>query len=266
MFARRITPIFLISGALALGACKSETKKPAEKPAEKPVEKPAEKPVEKPAEKPAAVAGAGGSIKGVVSFEGTPPKPEKVDMKKDPKCMKSNKDAVRSDAKVKDGKIAEVFVHIKSGLTEQKWDVREDEVVLDQVGCLYHPRVIGLQEKQKLTIVNSDPLLHNVHAMAKRGEFNMAMPTQGMKLEKTFKKGELGFEIKCDVHAWMKAWGYVVEHPYFATTAEDGSFEIKGVPAGKYTVEFLHPTLGAQTAEVTVTDGDATAAATFKAS
>jgi hypothetical protein len=104
---------------------------------------------------------------------------------------------------------------------------------LDQDGCRYTPHVFGVRVGQPIEIINSDPTLHNIHAMPKANpEFNNGQPIQGMKMTHTFKAKEVMVPFKCDVHGWMNAYVGVLDHPYFAVTKEDGSFEIKHVPAG----------------------------------
>jgi hypothetical protein len=67
-----------------------------------------------------------------------------------------------------------------------------------------------------------------------------------------FDKPEVMVPFKCDVHPWMSSWAGVVAHPFFAVSGADGSFEIQGLPAGTYTLEAWHETLGTQTQKVTV--------------
>ena len=111
---------------------------------------------------------------------------------------------------------------------------------------------------QPLKVVNGDPTLHNVHALAKTNtEFNQAQPFQNMELDKVFDKPEMAISIKCDVHPWMQSYLSVLPHPYFAVTGEDGSFTIEGVPAGTYELEAWHESLGTQTGQATVTAGGA---------
>jgi hypothetical protein len=104
-----------------------------------------------------------------------------------------------------------------------------------------------------------------VHAFAKSGEFNQAMPKVG-KIEKRFKKPQVPISVKCEVHPWMQAWVGAFDHPFFAVTDGMGAYAIEGLPAGSYELEMWHPALGAQTVKAVVNDGAATAAnATFKA-
>ena len=106
---------------------------------------------------------------------------------------------------------------------------------------------------QPLEIVNSDPTLHNIHAMPKANpEFNNGQPIQGMKMTHTFTAKEVMVPFKCDVHGWMNAYVGVLDHPYFAVTDTDGKFELKGLPPGTYTIEAWHEKLGTQTQSVTI--------------
>lgn len=265
---------------VAFVACsKSEQPKPVEtaksveavKPVEpvKPVEtatKTAEKPAEKPAEPVAAAVAGGTGVSGVISFEGTPPPPRPVDMSTKKECLKANPKPTEQDVLVKDGKLEGVLVYVKSGLPAgTKYEPRTDTVELDQKGCLYLPKVVGVQVGQPFDLVNSDAFVHNVHALAKGADgFNQAMP-KPMKLTKKFKKAQGVIDVKCDVHAWMLAHVGVFDHPYFAVTGADGKFAIEKLPAGSYELAMWHPTLGDQTAAVVVKDGAGSVVnATFK--
>jgi hypothetical protein len=130
---------------------------------------------------------------------------------------------------------------------------------------MYHPTVFGIQSGQELKILNSDPTLHNVHAVGNNGEgkdyFNLAMPQKGMELTRNdFKEADLVVKFKCEVHPWMFAYAGVVDHPYFAITGDDGSFKLENVPAGTYKVSAWQRRGGTQEMEVTVeAKGEATA-------
>jgi len=135
--------------------------------------------------------------------------------------------------------------------------------VIDQDGCLYHPRVFGVMAGQPIEIRNSDPVLHNIKAVptANRG-FNISQPGQGMKTTRTFSTAEIMVPLECNVHGWMNAFVGVMSHPFFATSGPDGSFSIQGLPAGTYELEAWHEKLGTRTLSVTVAE-NGTAAAEF---
>jgi hypothetical protein len=146
-------------------------------------------------------------------------------------------------------------VYVKTGLEGRTFPVPATAAVLDQKGCMYTPRVLGVMTNQKIRILNSDPTLHNVHALPKKGEFNVGMPRAGMEIEKSFTDPEVMVHVKCDVHPWMSGWIGVLPHPFFAVSAADGSWSIPDLPAGTYTIEAWHEKLGTSTQTMTVGEG-----------
>ena len=100
---------------------------------------------------------------------------------------------------------------------------------------------------------NGDPVLHNVRSFSFRNRaFNVAQPAGSEDRKKVFKYREKAVMIQCDIHPWMKAYFFVIDHPYFAVTNEQGKFEIKGLPAGKYTLSAWHEEFGEQQTKITV--------------
>ena len=138
---------------------------------------------------------------------------------------------------------------------------------LDQKGCRYTPHVFGVRAGQPLEISNSDPTLHNVHAMGRSNqEFNLSQPIQGMKNTKTFTAPEVMVHFKCDVHSWMNAYVGVLDHPYFAVTANGGAFELKNLPPGPTPSKRGTRSSGTQTQSVTLGEKESkTVTFTFKA-
>ncbi len=201
-------------------------------------------------------------------FEGTAPAADKIKTDADPKCKAMHPNGLDSDDVVvnADGTLKNVFVYVKEGVPQKKYDVPKTPVVFDQVGCHYTPKVFGLQTGQPLEIRNSDDTLHNVHALPTASQqFNLGMPIKGMKLTKKFDKPEVMVKIKCEVHPWMKAYAGVLDHPYYAVTGDNGTAEIKDLPAGEYTIEAWHEKYGTQTQKVTVTDAGTPCEVKFKA-
>jgi Polysaccharide lyase family 4, domain II len=217
---------------------------------------------------PTAAAPAGGnqydpskataSISGKITFEGTKPTLAKIQMSADAYCASVHKTPVfEQSVEVNDNNtLKDVLVYVKDGADKWTYATPTQPVTLDQEGCQYRPHVIALMQNQPLKIVNSDPTLHNIHPMpAKNPEFNMGQPTKGMETTKTFAFDEI-IPVKCDVHRWMNSHICVMKNPFFSVSGDDGSFEIKGLPAGTYTIEAWQEKLGTQTAQVTVTDGE----------
>jgi len=210
-----------------------------------------------------------GSVTGRVSFTGTVPPAEIIRMNTDRNCVQNAGPNPQSDALlVANGALQNVFVHVKDGLdASYTFAVPTEPVVLDQRGCVYSPRVLGVRVGQPLTVRNSDPTFHNVHALPMNNvEFNKSTPTQGASTMQTFTVPEVMVRFKCDAHSWMAAWVGVTAHPYFAVTDAAGAFEIRNLPPGTYTLEAWHEVLGTQTAQVTIGEKQAqTVAFTFAA-
>jgi len=211
-------------------------------------------------------AASAADITGKMTLKGTPP--AEVPIPFDPSCGKlhAEKDTTHFYVVGPGGELGDVFVYIKEGAKPTAAPAQD--AVLDQVGCLYTPYIFGLQTKQKLLIKNSDPgILHNVHVLPdpKTGnkESNQAQ-LKGQTLTKTFDNPEVFVHFKCDVHNWMHAYAGVLDHPYFAVSAKDGTFKIANVPPGKYTLEAYHRKAGKLTKEITVADTAQTADFTFE--
>jgi plastocyanin len=201
-----------------------------------------------------ASKGDEGTITGKIVYEGTPPAPKKIDMSQDANCASAAGDKSADDLIVADGKLANVFVYVKGGPTDKfSFPTPSDPVVLDQQGCRYHPRVLGLQTNQTIRVLNSDNTTHNIHPSPKVNQEWNQMQAQGAPpIEKKFTRPETLIPVKCNQHPWMKANVGVLAHPYYAVSGKDGSYTIKNVPAGTYTLVFWHETKGEQTQQVTI--------------
>ena len=226
-------------------------------------------PAGEPAAPPPASGAAGphgtATITGSVRYEGEVPAMKPIDMAADPGCAKKHTTPAEPELLVlgAGNTVGNVYVHVAGGLPAGSYPPPAQPAEIDQDGCRYKPHVLGIVRGQKLKFVNSDGLLHNVHALPEVNKpFNMAMPATRTEAEVTFTETESMFKIKCDVHPWMGAWVAVSDHPFFAVTGTDGRFEIRGLPAGSYEIEAWHEKLGTQKASVTVADG-ASASADF---
>ena len=247
---------WLSTGALTLflSACGGgQEQKPTETSESKPAEGAPSGPVT--TVDPATAA----TITGKVSFEGEKPKPRQIRMDAEAACAALHKEPVYAEEVVvnDNSTLQYVFVYVKEGLGDKAFAVPSEPVTLDQKGCQYHPHVIGVQTGQPMKILNSDPTTHNIHPVpANHREWNTSMSPNGNPLDRTFAREEIMIPVKCNVHPWMKSYIGVIKHPFFAVTGKDGTFEIKGLPPGDYTIEAWHEKLGASTQKVTLAAKD----------
>jgi plastocyanin len=198
----------------------------------------------------------GGTIVGVVKWEGAIPKQATLSVTGQDKPCHTKPIKDESIVVSDDGKVRWAVAYIKKITHGKPFGADADKpVILDQHGCQFSPHVVTVQKGQPLRVLNSDGVLHNVHLYAKKNEpFNRSMPGGMKQLDVTFKYTER-IHIGCDIHPWMSGWVVVAKHPYYAVTDEAGSFRLEGVPAGTYTIEVWQEKIGRKTAEVTVTAG-----------
>ncbi len=193
-----------------------------------------------------------GVVKGTVIFEGEAPERAKLKRDVDPYCMKTEK--LAEDVIVTKGKLKDVLVRVKSGGPAPA--SAPAPAVIDQKDCMYAPRVVGLVPGQKLVVKNSDGTFHNVHGTI-GGKLAWNKPSSpgdpGLTLDGA-KAGDV-IDVVCDVHPWMRAYAVVSDTSAFAVTGADGTFELKGLEPGSYTLEAWHPLLGAKTLDVKIGKG-----------
>lgn len=209
-------------------------------------------------ERPAAAEPAptpppdGPRLRGVVRFAGPAPEARPASLAADPFCAGSHAGPVLLPAVdvATGGGLRNAVVYIVGA---DPAPVPEREALMDQRGCIYEPRVLGVRAGQTVVFRNSDDTLHNVNVRPQVNDaFNVGQPVPGMETRRVFAAPELGIPVRCDVHPWMIGFIHVFEHPWFATTDEEGSFTLYGLPEGSHVLEVWHEALGTQTLEVTV--------------
>jgi hypothetical protein len=220
------------------------------------------------------VSAAGeGSITGSVMLSGTAPHMRGIDMSKDPYCVKqheNNPPKMENVVVGSNGGLQNVVLYISQGLTGNEASaVPLEEPVFDQKGCMYIPHVLAMDVDQKYKVITSDQTTHNIHPLPAPGAgnigWNKSQPPGAPPIETSWKVEEVAISVKCNIHPWMHGWFAVVKGPY-AVSGENGSYTIKNVPAGSYTVTAWQEDLGTQTQKVTVAAGQAGKADfTFKA-
>jgi hypothetical protein len=221
---------------------------------------------------PKVVAAADGTITGSVKLSGTAPHMRGIDMSKDPYCTKQHEG---NPAKMENvvvgsgGGLENVVLYLSEGLSgNEASTTSSSEPVFDQKGCMYVPHVLAMDVNQKFKVTTSDQTAHNIHPMPAPGSgnigWNKSQPPGAPPIETSWKAEEVAIPVKCNIHPWMHGWHVVVKGPY-ATTDSNGSYTIKNVPPGSYTVTAWQEEYGKQTQKVTVASGKpATADFTFK--
>jgi hypothetical protein len=235
--------------ALSLAALLLASCKPAEQPASK-----TPPPVTAPPEYFHPDPATAGTVTGSIVAKGLKAERISISMDSDAGCEKLHAGKPVYDATVVTGPrggLADTFVYISAGLEGKTFESSKDPVTIDQTGCLFAPRVIGVQTGQMLDLKNSDPVGHNIHPLPKNNrEWNEQQSPGAPDAQHRFGRPEVMIPVKCNVHDWMHAWIGVVPHPYFTVTGQDGSFAWKNVPPGDYTITVWHEKLGQQTQQL----------------
>ncbi len=214
----------------------------------------------------AGAAGSGtGEIVGKVSFRGAPPQLHPLLMTSDPVCASEQSGVVLpEDGRVNaNSTLPNAFVYISKGSAKLSASPPTNIVTITQKGCRYEPHVLGIEVGQRLQVVSEDPTTHNIHIRPKTGrDWNVSQQPGSDPVTTKFSNPEIMVPVHCNVHNWMQAYIGVVTNPYYAVTGDDGTFTIKGVPPGDYTLSTWTATFGTQEHQVTVRSGD-TAMADF---
>ena len=194
------------------------------------------------------------TIKGVVNFSGKAPEMKVPKKRKDAEFCKT-KEVKYNSILVDNGKLAETFVRLANDSVKGEYPAPAKHGEIDQVDCMYTPRIQGVIAGQEIDIKNQDGTLHNVHTFkGTETWFNQAQPKGSPEIAKELEDTKI-IKFTCDVHPWMRGLVVVSSHPFFAISGKDGSFTIDKVPAGKYDIEAWHPHYGLKKASVDVVDG-----------
>jgi len=212
-----------------------------------------------------------GDISGTITLKGTPPAEKPIDKSADKNCGASAGATTHHYVVGSKGELANAVISLK-GMDGKSTGASAPAVLLGQKNCEYSPVILAVQTGQKVEIKNSDPTLHNVHAIPTVSgnlEKNQAQAPNAPDLTFSFPKAENFLKFQCDVHNWMFSWVSVFDHPYFAVSDKEGKYTIKNVPDGKYTMVVMHrkaaPASAPVTKEVEVKGGSITEDFTLEA-
>jgi len=191
----------------------------------------------------------GGAIKGKVIFKGTVPTKTVVPTKDKETCGGPRKDPLVVVGP--GGEVKDAVVYLKEIAKGKDWVKTAKKPEITNHKCNFEPHVQVIPTGM-IDVVNADPVLHNTHGYyGTSTAFNLALPIQGGRVTKPLRRPGL-VRVDCDAHGWMEGWIYVVDNPYFAITAADGTFSIPDVPPGNYTLVVWQEHAGASEMPVTV--------------
>jgi plastocyanin len=205
-----------------------------------------------------SAASGGAAVTGTVKFQGTAPRPTRIDMSADPYCAQAHPTPATTEEVLADasGGLENVVVYVSDGLGDATFPVPDEPAVMEQKGCQYKPHVLALRAGQKLNVVNSDATTHNIHPMPNNNrEWNVSQP-HGVPVQQVFAREEIAVSVKCNVHPWMRSYIAVIKNPFFAVTGKNGSFDLKDLPPGSYTIQAWHEKLGTKMQKITVAAGE----------
>lgn len=187
-----------------------------------------------------------GTVKGRLVFGGEAPEPAVLEIERDADVCGKNGLVDESLVVNKDNRgLRYVAIWLD---TKEKLPIHPDLVspakeipVLDNKGCRFEPHMMAVRTGQVMHLTNSDSVAHNAAVYVRRSTpFSEIIP-QTQPLEKKFAKPEtFPTRVDCSIHAWMKAWLIISDHPYVAITDADGNFELKNVPVGEWKFKFWH--------------------------
>jgi hypothetical protein len=194
----------------------------------------------------AATAAGYGNFLGSVTFEGTAPPLAPVIKAgaagvKDPEvCGVTDIPNENLVVNPQNKGIANVVIYLDKKPASVKPElaaVPTEPVLFDQKGCRFLPHVVAVRVGQPLLVLSGDSVAHNTHTFPGRNNvFNQTIPANERKgVPCPYSKPEAApIRVQCDLHTWMKAYHFPVDHPYVAVTDADGKFRIEGLPAGKH--------------------------------
>ncbi len=213
--------------------------------------------------------GSGGSVSGMVGFEGDLPGDavEQIAITKDNGvCGEGNREVVWVD--VKDGALRGSFVFLEKIKEGKPWAKPEfGEYLVDQKDCRFRPWA-QVVRPGPIIIRNSDEgVLHNINAreligvekgrVVKKTLFNFGQPEPGEISDKIKPRRSSYIAINCEAHNFMFGFMMAPPHPYAVVVGEDGSYVIDDIPPGDYTLMAWHPRYGLKETEISISAGGA---------
>ncbi len=213
----------------------------------------------------------GGKITGMIHLKGSVPKPERIAVAKNPEACGTEDRMIQWVETGNGGGLQNMVVYLHKVKEGKDWPKKSGDFVIDQVKCDFKPWLQILPKGSKLTVKNSDPVLHNIHIRELKGVrpgrkyrpvkatmYNEGQPPGSGDINTEIKarmRGNL-IRVNCEAHNFMFAWMFAADNPYAVYTGKDGSFTIDNIPPGKHILRAWHPTLGLKEKKLEVKAGE----------
>jgi hypothetical protein len=199
---------------------------------------------------------SGGTVSGIVTYEGTPAKQKIIDMSKEPSCAKIHTTPATTETVVTGpgNGLVNVVVYVSAGAPDES--APSEPAKFDQKGCQYLPHLLAFQVNQPLEIVNEDQASHNIHPLPRMNrEWNRSQPSGSPPITEKYDKPEF-ILVKCNVHPWMRGYFAVMKNSHYVISGSDGGFKLPNLPPGKYTISAWHESYGEQSQEVIISGSE----------
>ena len=205
----------------------------------------------------------GAIVRGKVTFKGSVPEPKEFKLHRYPdrafcgELSDGNGHRLLKEVTVgHEGGLKDVVIVIEDIQKGKPFTFTDAEV--EATMCQFLPFVTVVSDKRRVTVVNRDPVAHDIQGYAydlagvdivlHRPALNSSGTTDIVQLV----KGRKVFTVQCGMHPYMQNWGYAIDNPYYAVTDVNGSFALTDLPAGTYHIKAWHPILGTHVQKITV--------------
>jgi len=201
---------------------------------------------------PAADADGWSTVKGIIKFPESKAVParKELDVSQD-KAHCLSKGAILDESLIVNAKnkgIKNVVVWLRPDNTDPKSkltaaQIHPDDakrkpatITIDQPCCMFVKRITVARVGDTIVAKNPAPIPHNFRwTSSNNGEFNPVIPKESdWKMEKPLVAESSPIVFNCTIHPWMSGYVRIFDHPYYAVTDEDGKYEIKNAPVGKF--------------------------------
>jgi len=148
--------------------------------------------------------------------------------------------------------IKNVLVYVKGATYRGTLPTSSQQILQEHES--FAPRVLAITRGSTVEFPNGDPFFHNVFSLSTAASFDLGRYPKGQTRGRQFTKAGL-VKVYCQIHSHMSASILVLDHPYFAIPAADGTYTIPNVPAGSYTLVGWHERVGERSDRLEVESG-----------